>query len=208
MRSILKKLFGTKRKDTLITIVSGLPRSGTSLMMQMLEAGGMPVVIDNIRKPDDDNPRGYYEFEKVKKVKEDVSWLEDCYGKAFKMVSMLLYDLPPEKHYRIIFMKRDMKEVLASQRLMLERMGKPGRKPEEGMLEKYEKHLSHLEGWLAKQGNIEVVFKSYNDIIEQPLEHARQVNEFLGGGLDTEKMASVVEGSLYRQKKKDISTHS
>src|SRR6516225_5664390 len=91
-----------------IIIVSGLPRSGTSLMMQMLDNGGVPVVTDNIRTADTDNPRGYYEFERVKKIKQDASWLPATRGKAVKMVSQLLYDLPPSEKYRIIFLERDL----------------------------------------------------------------------------------------------------
>ena len=108
-----------------IIIVSGLPRSGTSLMMQMLDNGGVPVVTDNIRTPDTDNPRGYYEFEQVKKIKEDVSWLPATRGKAFKMVSQLLYELPASETYRVIFMERDLDEMIRSQEKMLSRLGKP-----------------------------------------------------------------------------------
>ena len=95
-------------------------------MMKMLEAGGMDVVVDHIRKADEDNPLGYYEFEKVKRIKEDASWLDDTRGKVFKMVSMLLYDLPADRQYRVIFMKRKMAEMLASQRRMLDRKGSRG----------------------------------------------------------------------------------
>src|SRR5436309_9885827 len=104
--------------DSEIIIVSGLPRSGTSLMMQMLDNGGMEVVTDNIRTPDTDNPRGYYEFEQVKKIKHDTAWLPSTRGRAFKMVSQLLYDLPPSEQYAVIFMERDLDEVLASQEKM------------------------------------------------------------------------------------------
>src|SRR2546430_7498795 len=111
--------------DSEIIIVSGLPRSGTSLMMQMLENGGVPVVTDHIRSADTDNPRGYYEFEQVKKIKTDTSWLPGTRGKAFKMVSQLLYDLPPSEKYMILFMERDWDEMLLSQEKMLQRLGKP-----------------------------------------------------------------------------------
>src|SRR5947209_18564630 len=107
-----------------IVIVSGLPRSGTSLMMQMLEAGGLEVVTDGIRAADTDNPRGYYEFERVKKIKTDAAWLPGARGKAVKMVSQLLYDLPAGEAYRILFMDRDLDEVLASQEKMLARLGR------------------------------------------------------------------------------------
>ena len=102
--------------DNVITIVSGLPRSGTSMMMQILESGGMKVITDNIRKADEDNPHGYYEYERVKKIKDDTGWLKETRGKAFKMISLLLYDLPSNENYKVIFMKRKMSEILASQR--------------------------------------------------------------------------------------------
>ena len=93
------------------------------MMMQMLMAGGMGIVTDEIRKADEDNPRGYLEWERVKKLKEDQSWLNECPGKAVKVISMLLFDLPSKHHYKIIFMQREIEEVLASQRIMLERRG-------------------------------------------------------------------------------------
>ena len=100
--------------DDVITIVSGLPRSGTSLMMQMLEAGGMPVLTDGIRDADEDNPRGYYELEAVKRTKDDPAWLHGAPGKVVKMIYLLLYDLPTTYNYRIIFMRRPLSEVVAS----------------------------------------------------------------------------------------------
>src|SRR5262245_57703089 len=127
-----KKRAGRLRKSSamsseepaFITIVSGLPRSGTSLMMRMLEAGGMPVLVDNIRAADEDNPAGYYEFEPVKQTSADNAWVKLAVGKAVKVVYRLLYDLPAGFRYRVLFMQRDMAEVLASQRKMLERAGK------------------------------------------------------------------------------------
>ena len=134
-----------------ITIVSGLPRSGTSLMMQMLDSGGMEVVTDNIRPPDEDNPKGYYEFEKAKKIKEDPSWLKDMRGKAFKIVSMLLYDLPADEKYKVIFMKRNMDEILSSQNKMLERLGQ-NPNPDDEMGELFAKHLNKtFNGLLCKR---------------------------------------------------------
>ena len=110
--------------DSTIIIVSGLPRSGTSLMMQMLQNGGVGVLTDNIRAADDDNPRGYYELDRVKTISHDASWLPDAHGKAFKAVSLLLYDLPASERYRIILMDRDLDEVLHSQETMLKRLGR------------------------------------------------------------------------------------
>jgi len=185
-----------------ITIVSGLPRSGTSMMMQMLMAGGMDIVTDEIRKADDDNPRGYLELERVKKLKEDKSWLNECSGKAVKAISMLLFDLPSNHYYKIIFMQRAIEEVLASQRIMLERRGeiKDGIS-DEHMAEKFEKHFKQVKDWIAHQSNIEVLYVKYNEVIADPLRYSKVVNNFLGEDLNTKTMAEAVEETLYRQRK-------
>jgi hypothetical protein len=183
-----------------IIIVSGLPRSGTSLMMQMLENGGVEVVTDQIRAADADNPRGYYELEKVKRIKQDASWLPLMRGKAFKMVSQLLYDLLPGENYRIIFMERDMDEMLASQEIMLNRLGKPSASREQ-MKQSYTLHLERLHEWLRKQRHITVLRVRYSDLVEQPAAQAKRVSDFLGGKADVEKMAKAIDPSLYRNRK-------
>ena len=191
----------TKQRNKVITIVSGLPRSGTSMMMRMLEAGGMEIVVDNIRKADKDNPHGYFEYEKVKKIKEDSSWLDHTRGKVFKMVSMLLYDLPSNRNYKIIFIKRNMREVLASQKKMLKRRerDKDGVDNEE-MGRLFKKHLNQIERWLETQENIDVVYISYNDVIEKPQENAEMVNQFLGSRLNINSMLKAIDKSLYRNR--------
>ena len=191
---------GNGRHDD-ITIVSGLPRSGTSMMMRMIEAGGVEVVTDNVRKADIDNPRGYYELEKVKKIKEDCSWLKDCRNKAFKMVSELLYHLPDYEEYKILFMLRNMDEMLASQRKMLERLGKQGSDvSKDKMKVLYEKHLMKLKRWLREQKNMDVLFLYYGGVVANPMENAKKVDGFLGGRLNIERMSNVVEKALYRQR--------
>jgi Sulfotransferase domain len=186
--------------DSEIIVVSGLPRSGTSLMMQMLESGGVEVVTDKIRSADTDNPRGYYEFEKVKKIKQDASWLPGTRGKAFKMVSQLLYDLPPSERYRIVFMERDLDEVLLSQEKMLKRLGRRAAPPEE-MRRSYALHLERLRDWLRQQPNMEALFVRYNDLVERPEGQAERVRAFLGGKVDAGRMARAVDPSLYRNRK-------
>jgi hypothetical protein len=191
-------------KDAII-IVSGLPRSGTSMMMRMLDAGGMEIVTDNIRRADDDNPRGYYEFERAKKTKEDASWLADCYGKVVKMITALLYDLPVNSHhrYKVIFMLRDMKEVLASQRKMLERRGQKGAGLSDAqMIANFEGHLEKVRAWLKAKKEFELLYIDYGDVIANGRKNAEKVNAFLGNGLDVEKMTGAVEEALYRQRKK------
>lgn len=190
-----------------ITIVSGLPRSGTSLMMKMLEAGGMAVVVDNVRTADEDNPRGYYEFEKVKDIKEDISWIEDVRGKTVKMVSMLLYSLPPEHRYSLIFMRRKMPEILASQKVMLRRKGED--LDEKEMEKLYNIHLDKIRKWLDSQSNIRVLSVNYNDLIENPRENIERLCDFLGTKLDVHTMTAMVDDSLYRQRsQQDVTAQS
>jgi hypothetical protein len=183
-----------------IVIVSGLPRSGTSLMCQMLDNGGIEVVTDGIRSPDTDNPRGYYELEKVKKIKQDATWLSETRGKAFKMVSQLLYDLPATERYRVIFMQRDFDEMLASQEKMLERLGRPAA-PRDQIRPNFIAHLDRLMSWLAGQPHIALLKVDYRDLVERPSEMARAVSDFLGGRADVSRMAASVDPSLYRNRK-------
>jgi hypothetical protein len=185
---------------TEIIIVSGLPRSGTSLMMQMLDQGGVEVVTDNLRTADTDNPRGYYEYEQVKKIERDQSWLPATRGKAFKMVSQLLYHLPAGEQYRIIFMERDLDEMLVSQEKMLQRLGQPSA-PRDAVRRAFIAHLERLHDWLRKQANMTVLQVGYKDLIEKPRAQAERVREFLGGTADVEGMVKAVDPSLYRNRK-------
>jgi hypothetical protein len=189
-------------KHDVVTIVSGLPRSGTSMMMRMLEAGGLQVLTDNIRRADDDNPDGYYEFERVKQLKSDRAWLEDAKGKVVKMVSALLIELPPMYTYKVVFMRRKMEEILASQRQMLVRQGKPADSvSDERMAAMFEKHLRQIEIWIAERSDMDAIYVDYNQMLKQPAEHVKAVNVFLGHRLDTEAMAGIVNPALYRQRR-------
>jgi hypothetical protein len=171
------------------------------MMMRMLEAGGMEVVTDNIRKADEDNSHGYFEFEKVKKIKKDSSWLDETFGKVLKIVSMLLYELPSDKNYKIIFMKRNMEEIMASQRIMLERQGgDTGSVDDEEMGRLSEKHLNQVERWLEKQKNMDVLYASYNDLMEEPRENAEMVNQFLGNRLVVGRMLKAIDSTLHRNR--------
>ena len=184
-----------------VIIVSGLPRSGTSMMMNMLHAGGLPLLTDNIRTADEDNPKGYYEFEQVKQIEQDPTWLEHAQGQVVKMISALLKHLPAAYHYKIIFMRRRIEEVLASQRQMLIRRNEPADTvADEKMADLYRRHLHQVESWLAKQPNIDVLYVTYHQVIASPREQAQQINAFLGGGLDVDAMAASVDHLLYRQR--------
>jgi len=184
-----------------ITVVSGLPRSGTSLLMQMLKAGGMPVFADGQRTADQDNPRGYFELEAVKKLKEDSSWLGRARGHAIKVISMLLYDLPPAHSYRLVFMLRQLDEVLASQQKMLQRRGTQGVGPDDGAMKRhFESHLQKTKAWLAGRGDFQVLYLDYGELLRAPAESVSRLAEFLDAGLDQEAMVRSIDRDLYRNR--------
>jgi hypothetical protein len=185
-----------------ITIVSGLPRSGTSMMMKMLDAGGIPAITDNLRVADEDNPNGYYEFEAVKKSKQDASWVEGAAGKAVKMVYRLLYDLPPQRKYRVLFMRRNLDEVLASQTVMLERHGQTAPGVDDAKMRQiFVDQLQKVEAWLAGNPDFAVLDVDYNEIQRNPAPQVAAINQFLGGGLNTAAMQQVVDPALYRNRR-------
>lgn len=188
--------------SSIITIVSGVPRSGTSMMMQILNAGGIEALTDNIRKADEDNPKGYYEFELVKKTKDDPSWLENAGGMVVKMIYRLIYDLPLDHKYKVVFMRRDLGETLASQKKMLARSGNKGAGlTDEQIAKAFEKQLAQFDSWIAEKDCFEMLDVNYKEVISDPQTHCAKINEFLGGDLNVEKMAAVVDPSLYRNRK-------
>lgn len=191
-----------ENKDYII-VVSGLPRSGTSMMMKMLDAGGLPILTDNLREADANNPKGYYEFERVKELPNgDYGWIPEAGGKVVKIVTGLVMSLPSDARYKVIFMQRAMKEVLSSQKKMLGRLGKEDDKVEDEKMKKiYQEHLKQVNAWIAKQPNIEVLYVNYNTMLGSPLESLQKVNEFLGGDMDVKVMAGVVDKELYRERK-------
>jgi Sulfotransferase domain len=184
-----------------VTVVSGLPRSGTSMMMRMLEAGGLPLLTDGERAADEDNPNGYYELERVKQLKQDASWLAEGRGKAVKAVYLHLYDLPPEHRYRVIFMRRPLQEVVASQSVMLRRNGQHGGAlGEDRVADVFRRQLEQLEAWLAAQPNFAVLDVPYPEVLRDPSRWAAEIARFLERGLDTEAMARTVDPALHRQR--------
>lgn len=199
---MLKGILRRKRQPEPVIVVSGLPRSGTSMLMRMLEAGGLPPLTDNLRAADDDNPRGYFEFEPVKKLKEgETDWLPQAQGKAVKIISALLPYLPPDYSYRILFLQREILEVLASQRKMLVRRGEdPNKINDADMAAYFQKHLEQVQEWLSRQNNISVLYLSYNRLIKNPSPEVEQIAQFLGRIINTSEMAAVVDPSLYRQR--------
>ncbi len=184
-----------------ITVVSGLPRSGTSLMMQMLVAGGMPAVSDGLRTADADNPRGYFELEAVKKLKTDTTWVAGARGHAVKVISMLLCELPSDYEYRVIFMLRDMDEILASQNEMLKRRGTAGNATGDAAMRKhFEAHLKKVQAWLAERKNFRVHFCDYRKLLREPASQSHSIADFLGGCLDEPAMVLAIDPALHRNR--------
>jgi hypothetical protein len=185
-----------------ITVVSGLPRSGTSLVMQMLSAGGMPVLTDAGRASDDDNPSGYFEFQPVKRTRSDPSWVPAAVGKAVKVIYLLLAELPNGFSYRVIFMRRDLAEVVASQRTMLHTRGELGAGlPPDELARVFERQVEKTEAWLAAQPSFTVLYLNYRDVVADPRPHAEKIRDFLDFDLNTAAMAAAVNPELYRQRR-------
>ncbi|MFK7923275.1 MAG: alkaline phosphatase family protein [Bacteroidia bacterium] len=183
-----------------ITIVSGLPRAGTSMMMQMLQAGGIELYTDQQREADESNPKGYYEHEAVKRLSRDKSWVAHAEGKALKVIAQLLKSLPLNYHYKVIFMERDIREIVQSQQKMLARLGQlPENVMPYNLHDNFEKTVKEVKAWCNTQSHIEVCFVAHQDVINQPFFTAYTVNEFLGGQLALEKMTAVVNPELYRE---------
>ncbi|MFC1997427.1 sulfotransferase family protein [Chloroflexota bacterium] len=196
------KRFFQRKKKPIITIVSGLPRSGTSMTMKMLEAGGISPLTDHIRSADDDNPKGYYEYERAKKLREgDTAWIPEAEGKAVKLIGALLVHMPAGYTYRVLFMRRDMSEILASQAKMLENRGEDNKADDETMAALFSKHVKQVEDWMDNQPNLEYIDVDYNATLKDPTPIIKKINLFLGGELDETAMLGVVDPKLYRQKK-------
>jgi len=197
---LFKKLFRTQTEP--VVVVSGLPRSGTSMMMRMLDVGGLEVVTDGIREPNADNPKGYYEFERVKKLPDgDTAWLEDAGGKVVKVIAALLLHLPNTYEYRVLMMRRKMDEILASQRRMLVRRGEdPDAVDDQEMARLFEKHLAQVYDWMRQHDNVRFLDVDYNVMLSGPEPQLAEVQAFLPYALDLQAMAAVVDPSLYRQR--------
>jgi hypothetical protein len=185
----------------MITIVSGLPRSGTSLMMQMLAAGGLPILSDGERKSDTDNPRGYLEWERIKQLPKDPGCIAEAEGKAVKVISQLLLSLPDGHEYRVIFMQRPLPEVLKSQDEMLSRRGNTATGGDNSAVEKaFHGHLTQVDRWLAGKQNIGVLRMQYHRVLEEPHVAAGEIASFLETQLKIVDMTQQVDSRLYRNR--------
>ena len=184
-----------------IIVVSGLPRSGTSLMVQMLQAAGIPLLIDDHRPSDENNPKGYFEFEPVKSLATDASWLPLAEGKAVKIISHLLPHLPDHFQYKIIFMNRDLEEIIRSQNKMLDRFGKTkGKLSEAQLVERYALHLHQIHQWLKQQPNISFADISFNNLIQSPQDEWQKVQDLLNIDASLHQIMPIIDPQLYRTK--------
>jgi len=198
----LQASFNSKIRGT-IYIVSGLPRSGTSMMMQMLEKGGLEIFTDKVRENDENNPKGYYEHEAVKSLVRNKNWVGGAIEKGLKVIGQLLPHLPNQFNYKVIYMQRDLHEIVRSQESMLIRLGKKS-KPTETyptkLFNAYKKTLKQNKEWASTAQNVEIMYVEYADVIQSPFEFALKINDFLDFKLLPELMATAVDPKLYREK--------
>ncbi len=194
-------LFRRIRYGRPIVVVSGLPRSGTSMAMKMLEAGGLRVVTDNQRSADEDNPKGYYEDERVKDLHQegDKTWLREARGKVVKIISFLLKSLPADSNYKVIFMHRHLREIVASQNKMLVRRGEKSDTPDERAAQLLEEQVRDARFFLRRP-QFEVLELNYGEMLQDARPAALRMAQFVGEGLDVDKMVEVVDVQLYRNR--------
>ncbi len=198
---LFSKLHQTNASNQPIIIVSGMPRSGTSMMMRMLAEGGLPTLTDELRRPDDDNPNGYFELEVVRQLKEgNFAWLNEANGKVVKVISALLEHLPEDHQYKIIFMERNPKETLASQKKMLDHRGQISKLSDEEMEQQFHRHLAAMKPWLVRQPNMEVLYVNYNALVTEPQSACERIAEFLDLPLNQSQMLAVPDIQLYRNR--------
>lgn len=202
--SIWKSIFKLgKSSRSPIIVVSGLPRSGTSMMMNMLSNAGLEIVTDQAREADEDNPKGYFEDERIKNLDRsaDKSWLDDCHGKVIKVISFLLKDLPPKHQYKIIFMHRDLDEVIQSQNKMLQRRDQTDQKiGDNAMKRHFQLHLRKVAMIIGERHNLDHLDVHYRQVLDDPKRQAQYVVDFLGMDLDANRMTRPVDDSLYRNR--------
>jgi predicted AlkP superfamily phosphohydrolase/phosphomutase/tetratricopeptide (TPR) repeat protein len=184
-----------------IILVSGLPRSGTSMMMQLLEAGGLPVFTDHLRSADENNRKGYYEHEAVKILHKNNTWMKEAAGKTVKVVSHLLQSLPMRYKYKIVFMERALNEVITSQSKMLQQLGKlPQQATHYNLEQSYKDTNDKVKQWLEDKPNMDVLYVDYNETMQHPEQTIERLNQFFDGKLNCEKMLQVIDVNLYRTK--------
>lgn len=201
----LSELLIKLRYGAPVIVVSGLPRSGTSMMMKMLEVGGVPVLTDRVRQSDTDNPGGYFEHERVKDLEQetDKRWLRSARGSSIKVISHLLEHLPENNYYRVILMRRHLDEILASQNIMLNNRAAENPVEDERARELFSKHLVKIKVHMRRKQNFDLLEVNYCAVLADPVAGSEAVNAFLGGALDVQAMAQVVNPELYRNRRQE-----
>jgi len=199
-------IFRRRQGQAYLILVSGLPRSGTSLMMNMLQSGGIPIQTDNQRKADPDNPTGYFELERVKKIPEgDTAWLSKHHGKAIKIVAPIISCLPDDLEYKVIFMQRDLDEILASQAQMLSNRYRCVDKEQDLVLKRiFQESIKSVQAYMAQQPNFSFLPCSYSNIVKDPMPEIIMIEEYLNIRLEKRNMAECVDPGLYRQRKSQL----
>ena len=197
----MPNLYRRLRYGRPIVVVSGLPRSGTSMAMKMLEAGGLSVVTDGLRTADEDNPKGYYEDERVKDLHQagDKTWLRESRGRVIKIISFLLKSLPADNNYQVLFMHRNLKEIVASQNKMLARRGEKNDTADERAIALLDEQVKDARFFLRRP-QFEVLELNYRETLDRPRPLALKMAEFVGRPLDVDKMTQVVDVQLYRNR--------
>jgi len=200
----LKNFFANrnpKKENKKVVVVSGVPGSGTYKMMKMLVEGGLPAVVDSLRQADEDNPNGYFEIEASKSLKDgEKKWIYDAQGRVVKVISYLLEFLPDDLSYDIIFMEREISEVLASQRKMLQRRNETSTLSDAEMEAQFREHLRAVKYWTARKPNMRILFVKYSGMVNAPEDLCRSIVDFLELPLDLKAMLSVPSQSLYRNR--------
>jgi predicted AlkP superfamily phosphohydrolase/phosphomutase/tetratricopeptide (TPR) repeat protein len=193
---------GMPPPEECVVIVTGLPRSGTSMLMQMLAGGGLSPMSDRLREADDDNPRGYLEFEPVKNLLQNAAWLHEARGKAVKIVAPLLRAVPADLPCMVILSERDLDEVLDSQDRMLARRDHAVATPERRRMLKHEYRqlLERVKAALTQRPRTQLLVIEHGHAMSHPRVAAETMNRFLGGALDVEKMATAIDPALYRNR--------
>ncbi len=206
MTNPISSFLRRRRYGEEVIVVSGLPRSGTSMMMKMLDATGLPIMTDHQRAADQDNPKGYFEYARVKDLAEetDKSWVRDARGKVLKVISHLLEALPDDNFYRIILMRRDFDEIIASQNKMLVRRAEENPIEDAAAKEAYIRHLVDVRFMVRKRPNFEMIEVHFTQALQAPQTFVAEVSAFLGGSLDTNAMKTVIDPNLYRNRKPDL----
>jgi hypothetical protein len=182
-------------------IVSGLPRSGTSLMMQMLRAGGIAPMTDEQRAADEDNPEGYWEWEAIKDLPKDPSIIERAHGKAVKVISALLPSLPGNHRYVVIYMVRPAEQVVDSQWAMLARRGRSPRSERQHLVDVQQRHSEQIRQVLRKSPRVRLLEVSYPELVADPATVISRLAELLPGAFTPgPAVAACVKPALFRNR--------